>query len=220
MSINAKWPLSILQPPTVFGDMLYIGWAGKDWADAQAPPGGVFAVDARTGALKWTFDALPPRLAPQTGTADVWASMSIDRQHGLLYLPVSSPSPNFYGGNRTEKLPLGTSVTALDTKTGAVVWSRQLVHHDLWDYDVNSAPVLVDLHRDGKVIPALVQSTKEGFLFVLNRLTGAPIYPITEVKYRSRTCPGSRARPPSRRRRSPHPPSATTGRACSGSRTS
>jgi len=106
-TVNHKWPLSILQPPTVYKDTLFIGWAGKDWANTEAPPGEVFAVDAQSGKLKWTFHALPPDAAKKTGTANVWASMSIDPEHNLLYLPVSSPSPNFYGGNRTEKLPLG-----------------------------------------------------------------------------------------------------------------
>ena len=192
---NNKWPLSILQPPTVYKDMLFVGWAGKDWADAEAPPGTVFAVDAQTGALKWTFDALPPDAAKRTGTANVWASMSIDPQHGILYLPVSSPSPNFYGGNRKEKLPLATSITALDTDTGKVLWSRQIVHHDIWDYDTNSAPVLVDIKKDGKTIPALVQSSKMGIFFVLNRLTGEPIYPIEERKVPQTDVPGEVSSP-------------------------
>ncbi len=175
------WPLSLLQPPTVYKNMLFIGWAGKDWAEQVAPPGNVFAVDAQTGALKWTFNVLPPDVAKQSGTANVWASMSVDPTNNLLFLPVSSPSPNFYGGNRLEKVPLATTVTALDPDTGKVVWSRQLVHHDIWDYDTNSAPVLVDIKKDGNTIPALVQSTKQGYIFVLNRLTGDPIYPIDEV---------------------------------------
>ncbi|MGH7076999.1 MAG: pyrroloquinoline quinone-dependent dehydrogenase [Acetobacteraceae bacterium] len=178
--LNSKWPLSILQPPTVYKNLLFIGWAGKDWYLSEAPPGDVFAVNAQTGALKWTFQFLPKDARKTTGTADVWASMSVDPKAGILYLPVSSPSPNFYGGNRKEKLPLVTSITALDAETGKLIWSRQLVHHDLWDYDTNSAPVLVNIHKGGKTIPALVQSTKQGFFFVLNRLTGEPIYPIDE----------------------------------------
>jgi quinoprotein glucose dehydrogenase len=188
-TVNAKWPLSILQPPTVYKDKLFIGWAGKDWAYEQAPPGKLFAVDAQTGKLDWTFDTMPPQDAKKTGTANVWASMSIDPEHNLLYVPVSSPSPNYWGGNREEKLPLVTSVTALDPDTGKVVWSRQLVHHDIWDYDTNSAPTLVDLHKYGKTIPALVQTTKMGFLFVLNRLNGEPIYPITEKPVPATTIP-------------------------------
>jgi quinoprotein glucose dehydrogenase len=179
-SMNAAWPLSLLQPPTVYKNTLFIGWAGKDWALAQAPAGSVFAVDAETGALKWTFNPLPADVAKQTGTANVWASMSVDPDNDLLFLPVSSPSPNFYGGNRKEPLPLTTSITALNADTGAVVWSRQLIHHDIWDYDTNSAPVLVDIEKDGQKIPALVQSSKQGYIYVLNRLTGEPIYPIEE----------------------------------------
>ncbi|HWX07656.1 MAG TPA: pyrroloquinoline quinone-dependent dehydrogenase [Bradyrhizobium sp.] len=193
--INNKWPLSILQPPTVHKDTLFIGWAGKDWAEAQDPPGTVFAVNAQTGRLKWIFNALPPELAKKTGTANIWASMSIDQEHGILYLPVSSPSPNFWGGNRTEDLPLATSVTALDTETGQVLWSRQIVHHDLWDYDTNSPPVLVDIDKDGARIPALVQSSKMGIFFVLNRLTGEPIYPIEERQVPQSDVPGEQSSP-------------------------
>ena len=137
------WPLSPLQPPTVYRDTLYLGWAGKDWNAASEPSGSVFAIDAVTGALRWTFEAIPAGRRASTGTANVWASMSVDVERGLLYVPVSSPSPNFYGGARTEALPLTTSITALDADTGDVVWSRQLVHHDVWDYDTNAPPTLV-----------------------------------------------------------------------------
>jgi len=192
---NNKWPLSILQPPTVYKDMVFIGWAGKDWADAEAPPGTVFAVNAQTGQLKWTFDALPPEAAKKTGTSNVWASMSVDPEHGILYLPVSSPSPNFFGGDRKEELPLATSITALDADTGKLLWSRQIVHHDIWDYDTNSAPVLVDIKKDGQTIPALVQSSKMGIFFVLNRLTGEPIYPIEEIKVPQSDVAGEQSSP-------------------------
>ncbi|MDW5375786.1 pyrroloquinoline quinone-dependent dehydrogenase [Halomonas sp. HP20-15] len=194
-TINDKWPLSLLQPPTVYNDTLFLGWAGKDWTDAAAPPGTVFALDARTGELKWTFHALPKEVIERTGTANVWASMSIDPETGLLYIPVSSPSPNYYGGNRTEKLPLATSVTALNGETGEVVWSRQLVHHDIWDYDTDAPPTLVDIEKDGKTIPALVQTSKQGFLYVLNRKTGEPIYPIEERKVPASDVEGEQAAP-------------------------
>lgn len=179
-TVNAKYPLSILQPPTVVGDHLMIGWAGKDWAYAEAPPGTVFTVNAQTGKLEWTFEAIPENVRARTGTANVWTHMSADEANGLVYLPVSSPSPNYWGGNRTESIPLGTSTTALDIKTGKVVWSRQWVHHDVWDYDINSAPTLMDITVNGKQIPALVQATKQGFLFVVNRLTGEDVWPIEE----------------------------------------
>ncbi|MCP1367117.1 PQQ-binding-like beta-propeller repeat protein, partial [Halomonas sp. BBD48] len=194
-TVNDKWPLSLLQPPTVYNDTLYLGWAGKDWTDAAAPPGTVFALDARSGELKWMFHALPEEVIQRTGTANVWASMSVDPETGLVYIPVSSPSPNYYGGNRTEELPLATSVTALDAETGRVVWSRQLVHHDIWDYDTDAPPTLVDIEKDGETIPALVQTSKQGFLYVLNRETGEPIYPIEEREVPASDIEGEQAAP-------------------------
>ena len=106
--------------------------------------------------------------------------MSYDAALGLLYIPVSSPSPNYWGGNRPKAIPLGTSTTALDINTGKVVWSRQWVHHDLWDYDINSAPTLMDITVDGKPVAALVQATKMGFLFTVDRRTGEDVWPIEE----------------------------------------
>ncbi len=179
-NLNAKYPLSQLQPPTVIGDRIVIGWAGKDWAYEKAPPGSVFALNARTGALEWEFRPIPDGEAPNTGTANVWTGMSYDDKLGLVYLPVSSPSPNFWGGNRTAPIPLATSTTALDINTGKVVWSRQWVHHDLWDYDINSAPTLIDITVEGERRAALIQATKMGFLFVVDRRTGEDIWPIEE----------------------------------------
>ncbi|RUL31051.1 pyrroloquinoline quinone-dependent dehydrogenase [Enterobacter hormaechei subsp. xiangfangensis] len=179
-TVNAKYPLSVLQPPTVVGNHLLVSWAGKDWAYAEAPPGTVFSVNAQTGKLEWTFEAIPAEIRKRTGTANVWTHMSADEANGLVYLPVSSPSPNYWGGNRVDAIPLGTSTTALDINTGKVVWSRQWVHHDVWDYDINSAPTLMDITVDGKQIPALIQATKQGFLFVVNRLTGEDVWPIEE----------------------------------------
>ncbi len=175
-----KWPLSVLQPPTVVGDHLMLGWAGMDWAYEQAPPGTIFSINPRTGEREWTFQALSDEVRKKSGTANVWTHMSADEENGLVYLPVSSPSPNYWGGNRTQKVPLATSTTALDIDTGEVVWSRQWVHHDVWDYDINSAPTLMDITVDGEEIPALIQATKQGFLFVVNRLTGEDVWPIEE----------------------------------------
>lgn len=192
---HAKWPLSLLQPPTVFKDYLFVGWAGKDWADAVDPPGAVYALDARTGALRWTFHSLPPEAVAKSGTANVWASMSIDTERQILYLPISSPSPNFYGGDLPDPLPVVTSVTAVDIPTGKMLWSRQLVHHDIWDLDTNSAPTLVDITKDGRTIPALVQTSKQGFLYVLDRTTGEPVYPIEERPVSTAGVAGERPSP-------------------------
>lgn len=179
-TVNAKFPFSLLQPPTVVGDTLLVGWAGNDWAYSVAPPGNLLAIDARSGALKWELSFIPDDLIPVTGTANIWTSMAADPERGIVYVPVSSPSPNYWGGARTKPIPLATSVTAVDIETGEVIWSQQLIRHDIWDYDTPSAPTLIDIEKDGVVIPALVQSTKQGFLFVLNRETGEPVYPIED----------------------------------------
>lgn len=177
---NDVWPLSVLQPPTVYRDQIFTGWSGWDWQYAKAPPGTVMALDARTGAKNWDINFLPEEMRQSSGTANVWTAMSVDEERGILYMPVSSPSPNYYGGDRTQPAPMATSVTAADTETGEVLWSYQIVAHDIWDYDIGAAPTLVDLTIDGEVVPALVQSTKMGMLFVLNRVTGEPIFPVEE----------------------------------------
>ncbi|TNC66637.1 pyrroloquinoline quinone-dependent dehydrogenase [Rubellimicrobium roseum] len=178
--VNDRFPFSLLQPPTVVGDTLLLGWAGKDWEYTVAPPGNLLALDARTGELLWETSFIPEEMVQQTGTANIWTSMAADPELGLVYAPVSSPSPNYWGGNRLDDIPLATSITAVDVATGEVRWSRQIVHHDIWDYDTPSAPVLVDIDRGGETIPALVQTTKQGFLFVLDRRTGEPVFPIEE----------------------------------------
>ncbi len=116
--------------------------------------------------------------------------MSVDPERRLLYIPVSSPSPNFYQAEVPLELPIVTSVTALNLDTGAVVWSRQLVHHDLWDLDTNAPPTLVDITTGGRTIPALVQTSKQGFLYVLDRTTGEPVYPIEERPVPQTDVPG------------------------------
>lgn len=192
---DANFPLSQLQPPTVYKDTLLLGWAGKDWVDSKNPLGSVHAVDARTGKLKWKFYSIPEDYPGKTGTANVWTAMSVDEANGLVYLPVSSPSPDFYGGDRKEPIPYATSITALNGDTGQVVWSRQLVYHDIWDYDINAAPTLVDIPKDGGTVPALVQTTKMGMYFVLNRLTGAPIFPIEDRPVPQTDVPGEWSSP-------------------------
>ncbi|WP_420963331.1 pyrroloquinoline quinone-dependent dehydrogenase [Brucella sp. IR073] len=194
-TVNAIFPFSLFQPPTVYKDKLFLGWAGRDWSDSVDPPGVVFALDARTGKLIWSFDPIPKNMQSKTGTSNVWASMSVDPDLNIVYLPVSSPSPNFYGGDRLDPIPLATSVTAVDADSGKVIWSRQLVHHDIWDYDTNSAPTLIDIEKDGKKIPALVQTSKQGFLYVLNRYTGEPVYPIEERPVPASDVPGEKASP-------------------------
>ena len=192
---DASWPLSLLQPPTVFGDTLFLGWAGKDWAEAVDSPGTVFALDARTGAVSWTFDTLPAELRGKTGTANVWAS-HVGRSRapaplhpGLLAQPqlLRRRHP---GGPAHRHLGHGAR-----HRDRPMVWTRQLVHHDLWDYDTNAAPTLVDIEKDGRTIPALVQTSKQGFLYVLDRATGEPVYPIEERPVPQSDVPGEPSSP-------------------------
>ncbi|HWV54710.1 PQQ-binding-like beta-propeller repeat protein [Pseudorhodoplanes sp.] len=194
-SANRKWPLALTQPPTVFRDFLFLGWSGNGLAEGAVSPGTLFALDARSGALRWTFESIPEEVAGKTGMANVAGSMTVDPVRNMLYIPVRSPSPDFFGGNRLDDIPYANSVTALDIPSGKVVWSRQLVHHDVWDYGPNAAPSLVDIVKDGNTIPALVQTSKQGFLFVLNRETGEPIYPIEERPAPRSTVPGEVAAP-------------------------
>jgi quinoprotein glucose dehydrogenase len=155
------------------------------------PPGDVRAFDARTGRQVWRFNTVPGagELGNDTwgneswktaGHTNVWAPMSLDEQRGLLYLPVSTPSNDFFGGDRPGANLFGESIVCLDAATGVRKWHFQIVHHGLWDYDPASAPSLVTMTVDGRRVDAVVQLTKQGFAFVFDRVTGRPIWPIEE----------------------------------------
>jgi quinoprotein glucose dehydrogenase len=179
-TVNAVFPFSLLQPPLVVGDTILIGWAGKDWHYTVTPPGNLMAVDARTGQLLWQTRFIPDHMIPVTGTANIWSAMSADPDLGLVYVPTSAPEPNYWGGNRIGEIPHGSAVVAVDIATGEIVWSRQLVYHDIWDYDTPSPPTLIDLEIAGEVVPALVQTTKQAMIWVLDRRTGEPLFPVEE----------------------------------------
>ena len=194
-TVNHKFPFELNQSASIYKDTLILGWAGVDWAFEQSPPGTVYGIDVRTGQKKWEFQTEPENMRAKIGTTNVWASMSVDVQNGLVFLPVSSPENNFWGGDRLQEMPYATSVTALHADTGQLAWVRQLVHHDIWDVDTNAAPTLVDIHKDGQLIPALVQTSKQGFIYVLNRLTGEPVYPMVETPVPASNVPGEKAAP-------------------------
>src|SRR5215831_881624 len=190
--VLAKNEYMVTSPPTVFGDLVITGSAIGDNRAVAMPRGIVRAFDARTGALRWSFDPIPsdptqaakhgwqPSQAQITGAANAWSVMSVDPARGLVYVPTGSASPDFFGGLRTGDNAFANSLVALRAHDGSVVWSRQFVHHDLWDYDLAAQPVLADLDRDGKSIAAVVQATKMGMVFVLDRETGEPINEIIE----------------------------------------
>jgi quinoprotein glucose dehydrogenase len=176
-----EWPgeFQITSPPAVADGVVVVGSAISDNRKAGAPPGVVRAFDAVTGAPRWTFDPMTASgIAP--GHANVWSMMSVDEERGLIFLPTSSPSPDFFGGERPGDNRDSDSVVALRIATGEKVWAFQTVHHDVWDYDLPAQPVLATLNLDGGPRDVVIQATKQGFIFVLDRDTGQPVWPVEE----------------------------------------
>jgi len=179
-------------PPTVINDVVALGTSVRDFNRTNAPNGAIRAFDARTGTPRWTFDPIPrsaedpeyagwtPEAARDTGAGNVWGIMSADEARDLLFLPTSGPSVDFYGGTRPGDNRYADSIVALRGSTGEVVWHFQTIHHDVWDYDNTAQPTLVELNRDGRPFPAVIQATKTGMLYIFNRETGEPFFPIEE----------------------------------------
>jgi quinoprotein glucose dehydrogenase len=179
-------------PPIVYKDLVILGnGVGDRLSYKQDPPGDVRAFDARSGRLVWTFHTIPQRGEfgnntwdngswRFTGHTNVWAPMSLDAARGLVYLPVSTPSNDYYGGRRPGQNLFAESIVCLDAATGRRKWHYQIVHHGLWDYDPPAAPILVTITVNGRRIDAVVQLTKQGFAFVFDRVTGKPVWPIEE----------------------------------------
>ncbi len=178
-------------PPAVVGDVVVVGSAINDNDRVEMPSGVVRGYDARTGALLWSWDPIPrdpadparatwQNGADRTGAANVWGPISADPEHDLVFLPTTSPSPDYYGRERKGDDRNADSLVALRASTGKVVWAFQVVHHDLWDYDLPTGPSLIEVQRGGQRIAALAQPSKMGHLFVLNRDTGQPVLPVEE----------------------------------------
>ncbi|HSG90904.1 MAG TPA: pyrroloquinoline quinone-dependent dehydrogenase [Pseudomonadales bacterium] len=198
---------TVTSPPAVLGDRIVVGSAIGDNQGVELERGIVRALDARSGEVLWVFDPIPlddddPAAATwsddsfrRTGAANAWAPLSADVERGLVFVPTSSPSPDFYGGERLGDNRHANSVVALDVETGALVWERQLVHHDVWDYDTPMQPTLVDLPMAGGVVPAVVIGTKHGMVFTFHRETGADIHPVSERPVPASDVPGERLSP-------------------------
>jgi quinoprotein glucose dehydrogenase len=167
-------------PGAVVGDVVVAAQASNDGIQ-NASDGFVRGWDARTGELKWEFDPIPADRRDQSGAANVWSTLSADQERNLVFLPTTSPSTDYYGGGRRFPIPYATALVALDTLTGSVVWHYQTVRHDLFDYDHVGHPLLVTIMKDGEPRDVAILQTKMGWLFVFDRATGKPIWPIEEM---------------------------------------
>ena len=196
---------SITSSPIIIRDVIVVGSAISDQPEyKEMPPGHVRGFDVHTGELLWTFHTIPQpgELGNDTwengsweysGHANVWTLMSADEETGYVYLPIGSPTNDFYGGHRLGDNLFANSLVALDATTGKRVWHYQFVHHDIWDSDLPAAPNLIDITVDEKRIKAVAQVTKHGFVFVFDRVTGEPVWPIEERAVSVSDVPGERA---------------------------
>ncbi|MEC8600803.1 MAG: pyrroloquinoline quinone-dependent dehydrogenase, partial [Pseudomonadota bacterium] len=202
--VLASGDITSSSPPIVVNDVIVVGNShdrGYYPSKKENIPGHVRGYDAKTGRLLWRFNVLPQEgefgndtwetdAYRYTGNISAWAPLSADSDLGLVYIPTDTPTNDYYGGDRPGSNLFGTSLIALDAKTGQRVWHFQMVHHDVWNFDNPNAPKLLDVEVDGKTIPAVVESTKQGWLYAFNRATGEPIWPIEEREVAASDVPG------------------------------
>ena len=198
---------SMTSPPLVVKGVVITGSSIADNSRPDPASGEVRAYDARTGALKWTWDPIPQdpndpaygewhgALAQKSGAANAWSILVADPARDLVFIPTGSAAPDYYGVLRLGRNRYANSIVALRASTGQLVWAFQTVHHDLWDYDNASPPLLVTVTHDGAKVPAVLQATKTGMLFVLDRENGRPIFPVEERPVPSSDIPGEQASP-------------------------
>jgi quinoprotein glucose dehydrogenase len=192
-------------PPVIVRGVIVVGSSVMDWwGHRPSPPGDVRGFDVSSGRLLWTFHTVPQDGEPgvetwqneswkEAGNANVWAPMSVDEELGYVYLPVSTPTNDYYGGHRLGDGLYGDSLVCLDAATGKKVWHYQLLHHGLWDYDTPAAPNLIDITVGGTLIKAVAQVTKQAFVYVFDRVTGRPVWPIEEQPVPASSVPGESA---------------------------
>ncbi len=183
---------TITSPPVIVGDIVVVGSAIGDNRAVESELGIVRGIDARTGRERWRWDPIPrdsddpaygtwkSAEAARNGSGNAWAPLAADPELNLVYVPTGSASPDFYGGEREGDNLYANSLVALRAASGDVVWHQQLVHHDVWDYDLAAQPTLIDLEHRGRVIPAVLQGTKTGHIFSFDRRNGEPIFAIEE----------------------------------------
>jgi len=221
--VATQWPqlrYDDTSPPVIYQDLVIVGSEVQEYPSI-GPSGAVRAFDVRTGKLVWRFDTVPKpgEFGHETWQGDdwkdrsgtnAWGLLSVDARNGLVFLPLGSPSYDFYGADRKGKDLFGDSIVALNAATGKLVWYYQTVHHDLWDYDPSAQPVLFSMHRKGHEIPAVAEVTKTGFVFVFNRLTGKPLFPIEERPVPHSELPGEASWPTQPYPMKPPPLAATS----------
>ncbi len=191
---QAGW-YHMTSPPAVIDGLVIVGSAIDDNNRTRMPSGVVRAFDARSGAPRWSWSPMSSSDAAQSGAANAWSVMAVDPERHLVFVPTGSASPDFYRGLRPGDNKWANSIVALHSETGALAWGFQLVHHDLWDYDTAAPPLLATINRDGRSVPVIVQGNKTGFLYVLNRETGVPIFPVDERPVPASDIPGEAASP-------------------------
>jgi quinoprotein glucose dehydrogenase len=191
---DKRWWYEVTSPPTIVGNVVVLGSSISDNQAVEEPSGAIRGFDARSGKLLWSWEPLPwaQNQHPRTGAGNAWSAIAADPDHGLVYVPTGSPSPDFYGAFRPGDNRDADSVVALEAATGKRVWGFQTVHHDLWDYDIAAEPVLFQFRNR---IPAIAITTKTGMVFVLNRLTGVPLYPVYEKPVPQSHIPGEKTSP-------------------------
>jgi quinoprotein glucose dehydrogenase len=196
----------LITPPVVYKDVVITGGSNGEGDPSTGLYGDIRGWDARTGTLLWSFHTVPRAGEPGVETWDgeswknrsgtnAWSYMTVDVERGLVFAPTGSPTSDFYGADRKGKNLYGNSLIALDASTGALKWFQQLVHHDLWDWDLPAAPTLIDVTRDGRKIPAVALITKMSTLFIFDRVTGQPVFGIEEMPVPSSDVPGEAAWP-------------------------
>lgn len=179
MNVRDKGDYQVTSPPAVFDVNVIVGSSIGDNTSTDLPHGTIRGFDARTGEQRWAFDPVPAAPA-ESGAANAWTVMTVDPERGLVYVPTGSASPDFYGGKRLGENRYANSLLALEAASGKLVWHQQTVRHDLWDFDLAAPPALVDLELRGAPIPAVIQATKTGMLFVFNRGDGRPLVKIAD----------------------------------------
>ncbi|MGH8322761.1 MAG: pyrroloquinoline quinone-dependent dehydrogenase, partial [Steroidobacteraceae bacterium] len=197
----------VTSPPAIYGNIVVVGSAIGDNRATNVERGVIRAFDARNGTLLWAFDPLPDSpshpaagewdltQAAATGAGNSWGVMSVDEDNGLVLIPTGSASPDFYGGKRLGSNRFANSLLALAAKSGKLVWQQQLVHHDLWDFDLAAQPVLGDIEVQGIPVAAVIQATKTGMLYIFDRTKGQPLFPIKEKPVPPSSVPGEQAWP-------------------------